>query len=144
MTARMLISLQNEQTVHFTQRVNSKTTILGLNWLKCWFHDLKNSNWPSGGKCWKMHALYELIRIHRCRKYRKMHAFDWLTPVNLKLVVQNGCEWQNTSFFPWVNRTVINGKMPENAFQRVCLNSPSRKNVGKCMLSIGKLLWTFR
>ena len=29
----MLNSLQNEQTVHFTQCVNSKTTILGLNWL---------------------------------------------------------------------------------------------------------------
>ena len=27
----MLISLQNEQTVHLTQRVNSKTAIFGLN-----------------------------------------------------------------------------------------------------------------
>ena len=30
----MLISLQNEQTVHLTQRVNSKTAIFGLNRLK--------------------------------------------------------------------------------------------------------------
>ena len=37
---------------------------------------------------------------------------------------QNDCKWQNSRYFPWDNRTVINGKTPENAFHRVCSNSP--------------------
>ena len=52
-----------------------------------------------------------------------MHVFDLLTS---SWNAQNGCEWQNTCYFPWANRAVINRKTPENAFQRICSNSPLR------------------
>ena len=53
-----------------------------------------------------------------------------------------------------MRKTAVNGRIPvifhglteqlenapENAFQRICSNSPLRNNVGKCMLSTEKLL----
>ena len=63
MTARMLISLQNEQTGYLTQRVNSKTTILGLDRLNVDFMlkpDSKDVDFTSKRANWLSHAARKL------------------------------------------------------------------------------------
>ena len=71
-----------------------------------------------------MHASHELMRIHRCREITGKCMFStgllqWIWSWS----AQNGREWQNKCYFPWVNRTVIDSKTPENAFHRICSNS---------------------